>query len=215
MKTPLGRMALWTLLTAIASPALAEFPLSDFGKGTKFGKAAQAPELGRDARKQVTIFRRKARYFGALAANPDTQHVYYVFNFFDIAKAREAALEGCRQISEAKGCRIYAVAMPQSLPVNQARASGLSEEASITVHGRYQEHRKPGKFSAFAISGSSHFGFANAYDTAADAKDTALAYCNRGVAADMADIGPRGREFARARGYNRCRVIHIEQAPEN
>lgn len=188
---------------------------TDFGQGTQIGAVTGLPKLDRSARKSVREFRRNARYFGALAANSTTGDVFFVYNFHDNTEARRAAVEGCNQISRSTDCQIYEVAMPESLPLGQAKAAGFAEVAADAFQNSYRKHRKPGKFAAFAVSGSSHYGFGNAYETAADAMDTAISYCQRGVAKDMPEIGPRGRDFARARGYDVCKVVHVEQTPSD
>lgn len=201
------------LCTSLALPATAE--VTDFGQGTQIGTVAGTPELGRDAKRVIRQFNRKARYFGAVAAHPDTQEVFWVYNFHSVSEARAAALKGCAEFAQAEGCQIYGVAMPESLPLDQSSAIGMGEEAADAFNTVYQEYREPGKYAAFAISGANHYGFGNAYDTAADAKDSALSYCQRGVARDMPEIGPRGREFARARGYDTCRVIDVQRSPDS
>lgn len=202
------------LLCAAASGGAAAPALTDFGQGTQVGRVTSAQDLTGAARKLYRQFTREARYFGAFAAHPVTGQAFYVVNFHDTQKARRAALEGCAQLAEAAGCQLVGIAMPESLPIDRTNASGMSEEASDAFATVYQENRRPGAYAAFAISGSSHFGYANAWDTADVAKDTALAYCERGVARDMVEIGPKGRDYARARGLNECKVVHVELAVE-
>lgn len=190
----------------IAEPA-------DFGQGTKIGRVDTLPELPVKLRPMYRKFRSEVRYFSAFAVHFEKQIGFYIQNFHEAGRARAAALEGCRLYAQADGCVIYAVAMPESLPVDQSRASGLSEHAADDFNTVYRENRKPGTYAAFAISGASHHGYGHDYATAADAKDTALAYCQIGVASDMAELGPEARKFARARGWQNCKVVDVSFTP--
>lgn len=201
------------LFVAFGSAPLAAGP-TDFGQGTHIGRVAGLPALPANLRSLYRDFRNKTRYFAAFAVNFETQNGFYIQNFHEAGRARAAALEGCRQVSQADGCVIYAVAMPESLPVEQSSAAGFSEAAADDFQTVYQEYRKPGTYAAFALSGASHHGYGNAYESEADAKDTAIAYCMRGVARDMAELGPEARSFARLRNWNSCRVVDVSFTPE-
>lgn len=201
------------LIALISATPLAAGP-TDFGPGTQIGRVDGLPPLPASTRRAYRTFIRGGSYFGAFAVNYETEKVFWIRNFHDAGHVRAAALEGCRQLSEgADGCVIYAVAMPESLPVGQSTASGLSRAASDAMKTVYLENRKPGTFAAFAISGASHYGYANAYEKAADARDTALAYCTKGVARDMADFGIEARKFVRPRGWDKCEVVDVSFTP--
>lgn len=194
-------------------PALAA--PTDFGQGTQIGRVSGMSDLPREMRRVYRSFKKEVRYFGAMAVNYDTAVAIYMQNYHQADRAQAAALEGCRIISLKKeGCTIYAVAMPNSLPIDQFDAQGLSEAAAEDLKAVYRERRIPGTYAAFAISGAGHHGYGTAYLTAEDARDSALAYCERGVAADMAAMGPDARRFARARGWQKCRVIDVAFTPK-
>ncbi|QUJ75129.1 hypothetical protein KDD17_08800 [Sulfitobacter albidus] len=206
------------LLSSLLACLIAPLPVlaqpTDFGQGTQVGRVEGIGPLTPEMARVYRSFRREARYFAAMAVNMDSGVAFWIQNFHDAGRARAGALEGCDVISLRKpGCAIYAVAMPESLPIAQSRATGLSEEAADALATVYTERRIPGTYAAFAISGISHFGYADAELTEADARDTAIAYCNRGLAADMAELGPDGRRFARARGWDKCRVIDVQFTP--
>ena len=185
---------------------------TDFGPGTKIGRVSGLPDLPREMARIYRDFRRDVRYFGAMAVNFDTRMAVYLHNYHDATRVQIAALEGCRILSlNKKGCVIYAVAMPQSLPIDRFDASGLSAQAAESFKTAYVETRLPGTYAAFAISGIGHYGYGSAYQTQSDARDTALAYCERGVAA----FGPDARRFARARGWQKCRVIDVAFTPQD
>lgn len=194
-----------------ATPAIAQ-PLQ-FGAGTKYGRVSGLPELNADQRKGYAQFRNKVKYFGAFAVNFETGFWFYIQNFHDLSRVKTAAVEGCRQISQAEGCALYAVAVPKSASISDSNASGISLEAYQDFNGGYLKHRKPGTYAAFAISGASHHGYGYAYESRADAEDSAIAYCNVGVAKDMAEYGPDARKFARARGWQKCKVVDVSFTP--
>ncbi len=210
-------MSLLRVLTATmicAANAIAAGP-TDFGPGTQVGRVSGLPELPHSLRKSYAEFRRGMSYFGAYAVHFEEEVFFWVRDFHSAGRARAAALEGCKQLSEQQGCVIYAVSIPETLPIDQSQADGLGRLASDAFKTVYQENRQPGSYAAFAISGASHYGYANADASAADARDTALAYCQRGVAGDLASIGPRGREFVRNRKWEACRVVDVTFTPKD
>ncbi|WP_298857556.1 hypothetical protein [uncultured Sulfitobacter sp.] len=200
-------------LLASAQPLAAE-PVN-FGQGTQIGRVGTLPALPPELRGLYSQFRREARYFAAFAVHFEKAEGFYIQNFHDAASVRAAALEGCKQYAQAEGCVIYAVAMPESLPVDHSRATGLSEWAADDFTTVYKEKQKPGTYGAFAVSGASHHGYAHGYKTAAEAANTAIAYCKIGVVKDMAELGPEARKYARARGWQNCKVIESRFTPEN
>lgn len=206
-----------TLLGAALGVLLAGTSLgadpTDFGQGTHVGRVTGLPALPGDLHRLYTRFKREANYFAAMAVHFEKGYGYYIQNFHDAGRARAAALEGCRQGAGAEGCVIYAVAMPETLPVDQSTARGLSEVAAQSYNSDYRKYRKPGTYAAFAISGASHHGYGSAYATEADARDSAIAYCNVYVAKDMARLGPRARDFTRARGWQTCKVVDVAYTP--
>lgn len=206
--TVLGSVPVSTIGLLIAAPPLAAQP-TDFGQGTQIGRVESLPKLPSSLQPLYNTFRNEVRYFAAFAVHFEKEKGFFIQNFHDAGRARAAALEGCRLVAQASGCVIYAVAMPESLPVDQSKASGLSELAASQFNMEYSEHRDAGTYAAFAISGASHEGYGYNYTTAADAKDTAIAYCQIGVARDMAELGPDARKFARARGWQHCKVVDV------
>lgn len=197
---------------ALATPLPADQP-TDFGQGTQIGRVDALPPLPRDLRKLYGQFRREARYFAAFAVNFDKGRGFYIQNFHDAGSVRTAALEGCRVLSKDDNCVIYAVAMPETVPVATSRATGFSELAADDFNTVYREYRTPGTYAAFAISGASHHGYGNAYAKEADARDTAISYCKVGVAKDMAHLGPEARALARSRGWQNCKVVDVSFTP--
>ncbi|MEO0389786.1 MAG: hypothetical protein AAF218_02475 [Pseudomonadota bacterium] len=195
-------------------PCAAYADMTDFGPGTQLGRVTTAAPLEGPARRTYAHFRSQMGYFGAFAASPSTGATFWIRNFYDAGTARAAAVQGCAVLSGTDDCEIYAIMMPETLPLDQSQATGLSAAARDGMATVYQENREPGKFAAFAISGANHYGYAKAWDSAEAARDTALAYCQRGVARDMAEIRPEGRAWVRARGMDTCRVIDVEQTPE-
>jgi hypothetical protein len=200
------------LIFLAAPPGITE--PTQFGAGTKYGRVSGLPDLSPNLRKAYAQFRNDVKYFAAFAVNFETEDWFYIQNFHNLARVKEAAVEGCRQLSQTEGCTLYGVALPKSLSVSATTASGLSLDASEMFKARYAKHRKPGTYAAFAISGASHQGFGFDYEKREDAADTAIAYCNIGVAKDMAELGPDARKFARARGWDTCKVVDMVFTPK-
>lgn len=188
---------------------------TDFGPGTQIGRFQSAGELGNVGRRGYRDFKKQLGYFGAFAMNAKTDDYFWVRNYHSAAIAKAAAIEGCRQISAQSGCELYAVMMPESLSISTPKAEGFSREAADAFNTEYRENREPGKFYAFALSGANQWGYAYGYDTAADARDTAVSFCASAVAQSMAEIGPEGRKWAKARKLDRCKVVNVEQQPSN
>ena len=200
-------------LLATAQPLAAE--PANFGQGKQIGRVGTLPALPPKLRGSYGKFRREARYFAAFAVHFEKAEGFYIQNFHDVASVRATALEGCKQFAEADGCVIYAVAMPASLPVDQSRATALSEWSADDFDTVYKEKQKAGTYGAFAISGASHHGYSYGYKTSAEAKDTALSYCKIGVVKDMAELGPEARKYARASGWQKRKVVDANFTPKN
>lgn len=197
----------------MGSSLLAEDDVTTFGAESQVGRSAGL-DLPSEAKRSYRDFRKYASYFGAFAVSPESGESFYVMNFHDASAARASAMEGCRQISRKQDCVLFAVAMPKSLAASTRHAKGLGLESWETFTGAYVTGRKPGKYYAFAISGAYNYGYATAWDTAEFARDTALAYCQKGVARDMVGIGPLGRAWVRNRGIDRCRIVDEGRMPQ-
>ena len=209
----LVKFALPAVLSLCLAGTIHAESATDFGPKTKIGRVGGLAKLPSHLQNLYRQFRREANYFAAMAVNFETGDGFYIRNFHDAARARAAAIEGCRQFTGSDGCVLYAVAIPNSLPFDQLDASGLSMLAAKEFNTAYVKRRKPGTFAAFAISGASHHGYGDAYDTAEDAKDSAIAYCNIYVAKDMAEMGPQARKYARARNWQECKVVDVAFTP--
>jgi len=207
------RLLLSVVVMCLGAALPASAQMQDFGPGGKIGRVSGAAELGGEARRGYQNFRREVGYFGAFATSPSQGAFFWVRNFFDAGTARAAALKGCEVLSEQDDCELYAVMMPESLPIGQQAASGLSQSARDAMATEYREGQDSGEFYAFAISGANQWGYARGWATEAAARDTALSFCQRSVARDMPELRPEGRAWVKARGMDRCRVIDVFQVP--
>lgn len=156
-------------------------------------------------------FRRSGGYFGAIYVNTETDAGFYVSGFHDLAKAHSAAKKGCSEFSRGEGtCVLYAVTLPKEMPFDTVTAAGMGQESYQAYMNKYLANKETGH-RAFAISGASQYGLSYGWDDAAEARETALAYCEAAVAKELAGLNIEGRRWAKAHGLTKCRIVDEAQ----
>jgi hypothetical protein len=197
------------LALAPALPVMADTPIST-AKAT-IGKDPAATLL--PIQKRIfTDFRSERSHFGAYARNIAEDTSYWVRNFSDLGKARAAALKGCDVLSTSgvKGkCTIYAVMVPKGMDVSTTNARQLGREAAQVFTGSYRSKQVEGRYGAFASSPSSAYGTSWNWPNAAEARATALAYCEANALIDLASLNIEGRTWAKRNGLATCDIVDV------
>ena len=157
-------------------------------------------------RKGLSYFRSQKSYFGAFYVSLDGKWFQSFINWHYLEKVKVAVKKACDTRPNGSPCVLAAVSVPEGVPVDAKSATGLGSSARASMQD-YRDRQVEGQYGAFAISNSSHEGYSFNWPNSAEARETALEYCRASVAHDMAGIGTEGRKFARAKGYNTCKII--------
>lgn len=194
--------ALALLTTA---PAQAE-PTLFIGKA-RLG-TVQGMELTPAQRSVFRNFRAAKSYFGAFYIRPGTDFSGNTLNFHSLDAARSAARQICETTAGAP-CTLYAVTYPAGTDPNTPGLSGLSQPAQEDFRGPYQTQQIDGKFGAFAINGANGYGYAFGWENAAEARASAIEFCNADSSQTLAHVTIEGRKWARERDLHICRVVDV------
>jgi len=74
-------------------------------------------------------------------------------------------------------CIAYGEMLPTDMSCNQHQASGLGQKTRALFLGEYQKQQTQTGYGAFAISGAYNSGSSFNWERAAEARDTALSFC--------------------------------------
>lgn len=187
-----------------------------YGVKTKVARLFEH-ELGRDQTRSWQQFKRACCYFGAYAINTETDHGGFAQGFNSLKTAIDAAEVSCREVSKAekvnpKACRLYAYSVPAEISATDRLASGLGIPARDGFLKMYQKKQTKTGYGAFAIGPARGWGASWNWPSKADAEATAIAQCQADIAIMVADIGPPAPQWVKAKGFDKCRIVH-ETAP--
>lgn len=112
-----------------------------------------------------------------------------------------------------QGLRPTPFSVPKGVDPNGRDVRGLGLWA-LRDFGTYTTKQVADGYGAFAVSVSAHQGYAHGWQNEAEARATAIAFCQAAVARDLTTLGIEGRTFARAKGYDECRVIDVTRPAE-
>jgi hypothetical protein len=204
-KLSLTVLTLAAIAVAITVSSADTAPLATFGKKVSIGTV---PDLALSPIQKEGLrgFRNMKAYFGALYVSRDGTSYQHFVNWHDLDKVKVAARKGCEIASLGNPCVLAAVSVPKGMDPNGENARGLGSWAQRDL-AVYRKRQVDGRYGAFAVSGSAHQGFSNDWVNEAEARDTALAFCEAAVANDLTTLGIEGRAFARAQGYDTCEII--------
>lgn len=187
----------------LAAPAHAQ--PQTFGKATILAKV-EDQKLSKEQKQGFNNFRKNKTYFGAYYVSLDGTEGFFVKNFNSLEIAKRAAKKGCEIVSMGSNCRLYAVMVPKGIDPN-GDAEGLGAEASRAFALDYPAQQIAGTHGAFAISRAAVFGYSFGWDSRAEARATAVSYCQAGVAKLLAKLTIEGRKWAQSQGYTTCVVV--------
>ncbi|MEL7212576.1 MAG: hypothetical protein AAGK92_07940 [Pseudomonadota bacterium] len=150
-------------------------------------------------------------YFGAFAFDRKSDNSFAVNNFHDFDVAKQAAVFGCSEVSEAAApdCVLYAVILPKEHANTVNSAFGLSGDAKQDFEKKYKAKQKQGRFGAFAISGAAEYGWAFDFAEESEARGRALAECQASVQNALAGLKNAGRNWAKSRSLDKCRIVDV------
>ena len=85
----------------------------------------------------------------------------------------------------------------------------MSQRAAKYFERRYPREQKPGKYGAFALNKAYGYGVSFGGQSAEEAREAALAYCDIASAHALAPLGIEGRNWAKSRGLDKCTVVDV------
>ena len=200
MKYALTVLAL-TATTSTADPVL-------FGDGNRVG-VVQGVALTSDQRSSFRDFKRGSGYFGAFYIDRSSDVSFWWQEAHNLETAKAGALKGCQVVANSKNCVLYAVLLPKGMDLNTRQAGGLSQEAYTEYTGSYKSNQIEGRYGAIAISGASEVGVSWNWANEAEARATAIAYCEKEVAAELAELNIEGRAWVKQRNLHNCSVVEV------
>lgn len=208
-------VAALALCITLPVPGAAEVQVYD--KKTNVARVLEY-KLGPEQKRAWRDFSRSCCYFGAYAINTERDLGFFVQGFNSRKMAISAAETGCAEFSRSEGanpkaCRLYAFTVPTEVDVKDAAAAGLGVPAREGFIKLYQKNQSKTGYGAFAIASGRGWGASWDWPTRAEAKATAIAYCEADVAQTMAEIGPKAKDWVGKTGAGKCRVVH-ETAPQ-
>ena len=207
----------FTILAAaaltLAAAQLAAAP-KDFGPEISVIRSDAITLKPKQARHFAGFLKRK-NYFAAFYVNDAVDEAFSVWGFADLNLARQAALKGCQEVSKGQGtCRAYSEMLPKGMAPSTKSAFGLGKGNREVFLGAYQEAQKAEGYGAFAISPAYQFGYSFGWVNEAEARATAVSYCEAGVAEALAGLNIEGRAWARSKGLTRCKVVDVTRPAE-
>lgn len=197
-----------TVLALTASASAADPVL--FGDGHRVG-VVQGVEVSSDQRSSFRDFKRETGYFGAFYIDRSSDYSFWVQNFHNLGTAKDVGLKGCQIVSGGGNCALYAVVVPKGMDLATPTAQGLSQEAYSEYTGAYRTRQTEGRYGAIAVSGAAEVGVSWNWQNEAEARATAIAYCEKEVAAELAELNIEGRAWVKRRGLDTCRVVESTQ----
>lgn len=204
----IARISLIAALTLSAGGAQSE--VQTFGNKVRLVKTSTV-KLTKKQKIGLSDFRRNKAYFGAFYINTAEDTGYWVRNFHVLENAKKAAKTGCRYYSKISKdtCVLYALILPRDMDPATKNAAGLSQGSLKFFEGKYRKKQARAKqpYGAFAINGANNSGAAWGKETAAEARSTALAWCEAGAARLKAQLNIFGRKWAEKSGMDRCRIV--------
>lgn len=204
-KPSIMKAALFLAVCTLAPQAHAD-RLELFGPAVTVG-VVQGLTLSPAQKEGLRHFKRQKSYFGAMYVSQDGKSYQHYFNWHSLKRVKQATRQSCEQLSQ-DTCVLAAVSVPKGLDPNMPDLTGFGSSAAREMID-YRTQQVAGTYGAFAVSGSAHEGYSYGWDSEAEARATAIAYCQIGVVKDLAPLGIEGRKFAVKQGYNICRVTHI------
>lgn len=199
------KMLLATLLCVAGfSPASAQ--TKDFGNAVRLAKVPGI-ELSRVQRESFRSYRSKKAHFGAFYVVPGTDDGFWTRNFHDFDIAKAAAKKGCEIISKGGDCQLYALLYPAGVDPNAQGVKGLGLQASKDLKSRYKREQKKGKYGAFALNRAFGYDVSMGWNSTAEAREAALAFCKSSSSQALAPLGIEARKWSIARGLDKCSVI--------
>ncbi len=212
-----ARLSFALILTVVLPVIGNAADLKKFDKSIRIIKVSDI-KLSRDQKNNLRGFRNTKRYFGAFAINPQSDISFWTRDFSSLNAAKKSALKGCEIYSkndendnpaDTKKCLLHTISVPKGISVNDDNAMGLSSSALKSFNGRYQSKQKANKFGAFAHNQGPNFGMSWNYKSEAEARETALSYCEAGVARDRTQFDSEARAFAKSTGFDKCEIVHV------
>lgn len=203
-----------TLICSLMLTAPASSDPKLFGNAVTMGIVADI-KLTQEQQRTLKWYRSNKAYFGAFYVAPQTEHHFWTRNFHSLKNAKQAAKAGCEITSKGIPCILYAVQYPKGIDPNAPVAVGLGQETARDFLRKYPKRHKDGKYGAFAINGGADYGYSSGWDNAAEAKETALAYCAASSAKTMAALGIQGRKWVTSKGLDKCQVVDVHVPPQN
>lgn len=207
-KTSLSLTA--ALSICLALPLVAEQPRV-YGPEHTYASVADVT-LTREQRRHYNEFKNRKAYFGAFYAAAEGDGSFYTYSYHNLNTAKAVAKRGCEAYAQGP-CTFYGVAVPEGVDPNETFASGLGAITAHDLQGVYRDMQTTTGYGAFAISGAGDHGYSHDWPNMAEARATALAYCEAEVAEEMTNIRIEDRRWARANGLTTCRVIDTYTPP--
>ena len=209
-------LGIFAVVMMSASMSHADVPL--FGEKAKTVRVSEH-ELQTLQTRAYREFRKDCCYFGAFAINQASDVGFFVHGFNSVAIAIEAAETGCREVSRLENvspdaCRLYAYSLPSEVAPTDRKAAGLGVPAREMFTKAYQNEQTKTGYGAFAISPARGHGASWNWTSPEEARKAALAHCQSGVAAIIADLGPAAVDWAKESKTDSCKIIH-ETAPQS
>lgn len=196
-----------TLTCGLAMTAATADPVL-FGDGHRIGIVQGVP-VSSDQRSSFRDFKRETGYFGAFFVDRSSDFSFWVQNFHDLGTAKAAGLKGCQVVSGSKDCALYAVVLPKGMDFATKTARGFSQEAYDAYMVDFKSKQVEGRFGAIAVSGAAEVGISWNWPNEAEARATAIEYCKKEVAGELAALNIEGRAWIRKRGLDRCRLVEV------
>ncbi len=168
--------------------------------------------LTRAQRSHYNQFRNRKAYFGAFYAAAEGDFSFYTYSYHNLNTAKAVAKRGCEAYVQGP-CNFYGVAVPEGVDPNSTTVGGLGAITAHDFQGVYRDKQTSTGYGAFAISGAGDHGYSHGWPNMAEARATAIAYCELEVAEEMTNVRIKDRAWARANGLTTCRVIDTYTPP--
>ncbi|EBA16623.1 hypothetical protein RSK20926_02424 [Roseobacter sp. SK209-2-6] len=200
------------MFLATAAPLVAA--PTDFGPEVSVVRS-DAITLKPNQARHFAGFLKQQSYFGAFYVNDTVDFSFHVKGFSDLNLARQAALKGCQVVSKGQGtCRAYGEMLPRGMAPDTREASGLGSGARATFLGAYQKKQRAEGYGAYAISPAYQAGMSFGWADEAEARATAISYCEAEVAQALTGLNIEGRAWAKSKGLTRCKVVDVTTPAE-
>ena len=139
--------------------------------------------MGRDAKRRVVEFKKKATYYGAVAVHIAEDTGGSTWARHSLASATNQALKSRKaKATDPAGCIVYAVSLPRGY--NQVPGVvGLNQDATKTyTKGDMAKWLKKNPYGAIAVNGQWSWGWGTSDTSLEDAKADALKWCRKASA---------------------------------